>query len=181
MCPAVHQPGDVQRDDVPEDHYAAEGVAPAFAPTVDGGSRRQVRPDEQHQGNVEAPLEHHNWIRQQVAQVHGAALANYLGVFADEQPSLFVNWEKLNIKMVKFFKFFFTFFISSYHMTEEEAPRGVVRIGVSVRPLVVHPVVADPLVEVVLQRQHVQHGEKEAEGKVGLVAPVGPESEIEKS
>ncbi len=66
-------------------------------------------------------------------------------------------------------------------MTEEEAPRGVVRIGVSVRPLVVHPVVADPLVEVVLQRQHVQHGEKEAEGKVGLVASVGPESEIEKS
>ena len=36
-------------------------------------------------------------------------------------------------------------------MTEEETSRGVVRIGVSVRPLVMDPVVADPLVEVVLQ------------------------------
>ena len=60
-------------------------------------------------------------------------------------------------------------------MTEEEASAGVVRIGVSVAPLVVDSVISTPLVEVVLQSHDVQQRQHQSQRPMGFVAPVGPQ------
>ena len=61
-------------------------------------------------------------------------------------------------------------------MTKEEAPPRVVRIGIGLRVGVVRPVVAAPLVEVVLQREHVTEGEEEAQRGGGPKGAVRPEA-----
>ena len=60
-------------------------------------------------------------------------------------------------------------------MTEEEAPFGVVRIGVRFRPLVVRPVVATPLEDVILTGENVTEGEKEPQTGGCLITSVRPE------
>ena len=78
------------------------------------------------------PLNH--WVREHVAEVHFAPLPQHLGVFLLHQPA---------------------------DMSEEEAPLHVVWVRVCLGELVVHPVVAYPLHDGVLetiinnhQRQH---------------------------
>ena len=60
-------------------------------------------------------------------------------------------------------------------MTEEEAPFGVVRIGVRFRPLVVRPVVATPLEDVILTGENVTEGEEEPQTGGCLITSVRPE------
>ncbi|GLH16445.1 uncharacterized protein GBIM_20714 [Gryllus bimaculatus] len=62
------------------------------------------------------------------------------------------------------------------HVREEEAAAGVVRVGVRLAVLVVHAVVAHPLVDVVLEGQRVDHHEEEAERPLGLVRAVTPQA-----
>ncbi|KAH9395148.1 hypothetical protein TYRP_005219 [Tyrophagus putrescentiae] len=61
-------------------------------------------------------------------------------------------------------------------MTKEEAPPRVMRIGVGLRVGVVRPVVAAPLVEVVLQGEHVTEGEEEAQRGGGPKRSMRPEA-----
>jgi len=49
-------------------------------------------------------------------------------------------------------------------------------VGVRVGELVVDPVVSDPFVYVVLERQCLEHGQQHPHGQTGAVAPVSPQS-----
>lgn len=61
-------------------------------------------------------------------------------------------------------------------MTEKEASIGVMRIGISVWPLVMNTMISAPLVEVILQSHDVKKREYESEGPMGLVSAMGPEA-----
>lgn len=67
----------------------------------------------------------------EVGHVHGATLDQHVAMLADHQPA---------------------------HVREEEASLCVVRVGVGVRELVVHTMVAHPLVDVVLEGDRLEEG-----------------------
>lgn len=67
----------------------------------------------------------------EVGHVHGATLDQHVAMLADHQPA---------------------------HVREEEASLRVVRVGVGVRELVVHTMVAHPLVDVVLEGDCLEEG-----------------------
>lgn len=75
------------------------------------------------------PLKHDHLVSQQVVKLQLASLLDHVGMFAHEQPA---------------------------NVGKEEAAHGVVRVGVRLRVLVVDPVVAGPLVDVVLPGTRVQ-------------------------
>ena len=146
--PAVHQPGEIECEGVPREDAPEEALPQRLAP-----QRRQVggneAPDEEDHGNVVAPLEHHHRIGLQVVHVDGSAPAGHLGVLPHQQPA---------------------------DVAEEEAAAGVVRIGVRIGEAVVGAVVPTPLVDVVLQGEHVTEGEEDAQAGVRLVGAVAPQS-----
>lgn len=122
-----------------------EGDVEVLAPEVVRNVRGQVEGAEDGERLVELPLELHHRVRLDVRQRHRLALAQHLGVLPTEQPA---------------------------HVGEEEAPRGVVRVGVGVAELVVHSVVARPLENVVLQRGRVEYHEEDAQRQLRLVRSV---------
>lgn len=93
-------------------------------------------------------LPHDHRVGLQVPHVDRPALAGDVRVFAHHQPA---------------------------HVREEEPAGRVVRVGVRVGELVVHAVVAHPLVDVVLERQRLEQGQQHAHRETGLVAPVRPQ------
>lgn len=68
-------------------------------------------------------LEHDDFVGQQVLELQLSSLLDDFRVFAHQQPA---------------------------DVGEEEAPRGVVRVCICLRVLVVHPVIPGPLVDIVL-------------------------------
>lgn len=68
-------------------------------------------------------LEHNHFVGQQVLELQLSSPLDDFRVFAHQQPA---------------------------DVGEEEAPRGVVRVAVCLRVLVVHPVIPGPLVDIIL-------------------------------
>lgn len=71
------------------------------------------------------PLKHNNFVRLQVVEFELAPFLDDVGVFAHQQPA---------------------------DVREEEAPHGVVRVGLRLRVLVVNPVVSSPFVDIILEQ-----------------------------
>lgn len=94
-------------------------------------------------------LEHDDGILLQVGHVNQFALGLNFWVLADQQPT---------------------------HVGEEESPGGVVRIGVCVGELVMHSVVAGPLVDGVLECDGLQDHKEDAEWEARFVGLVRPQS-----
>lgn len=118
----VDQPRLVQRDDVAEE-VAENHSHHRLAPKVHRHRDGKDAPNEQDKGNVEATLEAHQRVRPHVRHVNLGAFLLHQRVLPTEQPA---------------------------DVGKEEAPFGVVRIGVRLRVLVVGAVVANPFVDVIL-------------------------------
>jgi hypothetical protein len=69
-------------------------------------------------------LEHHHWVRFQIAQIQFLTLAGHFFLFLAHQPT---------------------------HVTVKEAPTCVVGVRIRVRVLVVDPMVSAPVVDVFLE------------------------------
>lgn len=68
-------------------------------------------------------MKHYNFVRRQVIELQLFPLLDDIGVFAHHQPA---------------------------DVSEEEAPDGVVRVGISLRIFMVNPVVSSPLIDIIL-------------------------------
>jgi len=59
---------------------------------------------------------------------------------------------------------------------EEESPGGVVRVSVRLAELVVHAMVAHPLVDVVLEGHRLENGQQQPQRPLCLVGAVRPQA-----
>lgn len=66
--------------------------------------------------------------------------------------------------------------IEPAHVRKEKPSSSVVRIGILLRVLVVHAVVARPVVDGTLVRHRVDEHHEHADGPVGIVGAVRPET-----
>eukprot|EP00968_Pinguiococcus_pyrenoidosus_P003507 scaffold228_cov312-Pinguiococcus_pyrenoidosus.AAC.25 len=116
----VDEPREVQHRAVAQCAGHPERGPELLAPPIRGDQRREDVAHEQRKPRVHALLEHDVAVGLQVREVQLSAGLDHVGVLLEVQPA---------------------------HVREEEASRGVVRIGVGLRVLVVHPVVPRPVVD----------------------------------
>ena len=62
------------------------------------------------------------------------------------------------------------------HVREEEAAGSIMGVGVRLGVLVMHAVVAGPMVDAALVGNGVEHHQQDAVGQSGVVGTVGPKS-----
>jgi len=117
---AVHQPRHVQCPTVPQHTCDEVGVPIALTPQDVGYDCGQHEAEDENELEIVFLLEAHEWVLKQVFAAHVSALFDDIGMFATQQPSA---------------------------VREEEASVGVVGVGVRLAVLVVHPMVATPLVD----------------------------------
>ncbi len=135
MGGAVDEEDIVTGEGVAEAHADGHRVEEGFAPAEHGNQRGKQAPDEHCQRFVEAKLQPHHRIGHQVGGVDDGVLRLAVAVLLPEEPA---------------------------DVRVEEAPAGVVRIGVSVGELVVLAVVAGPVQNRVHETEGVDGREEDS-------------------
>jgi len=143
----VDEPGEVQDDAVSESTGDEEGVPEVGTPEVGRNLGRQDVAHVEREPRIELLLEVHGRVLHEIGKVHVASRFDDFGMLLDEQPS---------------------------HVGEEESSRGVVRVGIGFRILVVDAVIACPVVDAALVGDGVAEHQENSERKPGLVRSVGP-------
>lgn len=94
-------------------------------------------------------LEHNHRILLQVTHVDELALLLHLRMLTDQQPT---------------------------HVGEEESPGGVMRVGISVRELMMDSMISGPFVDRVLEGDRLQDHQEDSQWQACFVGLVGPQS-----
>ena len=123
----------MEDDDVAEGARDPERVPEGLAPAALGHDGGEDVAHEEREPGVEFLLEHDEAIARQVGEVELLALGHDVGVLLHVEPA---------------------------HVREEEAARRVVRVRVRLGVLVVHAVVARPVVDRALVRDRVHEHEE---------------------
>ena len=144
---AVDEPGQVQSEAVPEHNAHKKGVPQTLRPEKVGNGCRNCAPNQQKQRNVVFPLKPDHRVGHQVAQVYVLSLFLDSRVLFDQEPT---------------------------NMREEETSPGVVGVGICLSVLVMYPMVATPLVDVVLEGHDVEEGKDYTQLYLGFICPVRP-------
>lgn len=117
MSGRIDQPRSVQDESVSH-QVGEEGVGEGLVPEIHRNGGWYDEGQQRHHEEVVILLEFENWIRVQIGNVDAFPFSFDLGMFTAQQPA---------------------------HVTEEEAPFGVVRVGVGFAVFVVDSVVARPI------------------------------------
>uniref|UniRef100_A0A182IQ21 Uncharacterized protein n=1 Tax=Anopheles atroparvus TaxID=41427 RepID=A0A182IQ21_ANOAO len=141
---AVHEEGNVERRGKAEREAHPERDGQLLAPVVPRHQDGQTDDEQREEGNVIAPLRHHDRIGLQVAHVDDFALGHHLRVGRQEHPA---------------------------DVGEEESALRVVRIGIGLRVLMVDAVIVSPRVCVQLRPECDQL--KEPNGEAGVYEQLG--------
>lgn len=128
MSGTVYKPRDVKCERVPQHNAREERVPKTFAPQVVRNVCGNQSPNECHEWYVEPALESDQWVLFEVTHVDSLSLLDDVRVFSAQKPT---------------------------DVREEEPALSVVRVGVGLRVLVVHAMVATPLEDVVLEGQNM--------------------------
>lgn len=134
MRSAVDRPGEVQTGHVAEDTLVHEGVVPRLAPEVDGDHSGQQEAEEYLQQDEMLLMETHHGIGQYVTHIDLSTTTQHIRMLQHHQPA---------------------------NVREEEASICIVRIGVCFRILMMHTMIAYPIVQGVLRREREGNGKRE--------------------
>ena len=128
MSSTINTPRYIQGERVSDHNAREEGIPHALTPTRVGNVCGKQTPYEYNEWYVEPALEFDQWVFFQITHVDGLSLFDDVGMFSAQKPT---------------------------DVREEEAPFGVVWVGIRLRELVMDAMVATPLVYVVFQGQDV--------------------------
>jgi len=145
----VDQPCEVQDNHIAQSTSHKKGVPKVFTPKVRGHLRRHDVAHVQSEPRIELLLKSHHWIFFQVGKVHGSSSCHDVRVLLDKEPP---------------------------HVSEKESTCRVVRIRIGFGILVVHAVIASPMVNATLIGDAVAEHEKDTDGKCSFVTAVGPQA-----
>lgn len=126
MCGAVHRPGEVQAGHVAEDALMHEGMVPRLTPEVDGNHGGQQETEEDLQQDEMFLMETHHRIGQNVTHIDLSAATQHIRMLQHHKPT---------------------------DVGEEETAICIVRISIGFRILVMHTMIAHPIVQGVLGRE----------------------------
>lgn len=145
----VDQPRKVQHDAISQSAANEKGIPEIRSPSVMRHLRWHDIAHVQSKPRIEHVLQLDNRIGHEITKVHFAARLNDSRVLFDKEPT---------------------------HVCKEKATRGIVWIRVCFRELVVHAVIAGPVVNGALVGNAVTEHEKDADGEGGFVRTMRPQT-----